>query len=74
MLRLDNSKSHTNRVTRAALLLAGLFAIDKVVAFVRQVLIARQFGLSSELDAFNIANNVPDMLFLLISGGGLAMA
>ena len=34
------------------------------------------FGLSTllDLDAFNVANNVPDLLFALISGGALAMA
>ncbi|MCX8025470.1 MAG: murein biosynthesis integral membrane protein MurJ, partial [Thermanaerothrix sp.] len=29
---------------------------------------------SKALDAFNVANNVPDLLFALISGGALAMA
>ena len=38
------------------------------------MIIGRQFGLSVELDVFNIANNLPDMLFTLISGGALSMA
>lgn len=50
------------------------FAINKVLAIFRQLIIARQFGLSAELDVFNVANNVPDMLYALISGGALAMA
>ena len=62
------------RLTRISILLAGFFAADKVVAFVRTIILARQFGLSKELDAFNIANNLPDLLFALISGGALAMA
>ncbi len=61
-------------LTRTSLLLAFFFALDKGLAILRQVIIARQFGLSAELDAFNAANNVPDMLFTLISGGALAMA
>ncbi len=61
-------------LTRISLLLGFFFALDKGVAFVRQVIIARQFGLSRELDAFNVANNVPDLLYALISGGALAMA
>src|SRR4051812_31416657 len=44
------------------------------MAFGRSILIARQFGLSPELDAFNAANNLPDLLFALISGGALGMA
>lgn len=63
-----------SRLTKVSLLLAAFFFLDKVLAFVRQVLIARQFGLSAELDAFNVANNVPDLLFALISGGALAIA
>lgn len=62
------------RLTRISILLAVFFALDKVAALVRQVLIARVFGLSAELDAFNVANNIPDLLFALISGGALAIA
>ncbi len=64
----------TTRLTRIALLLSSLFLVDKLAAILRQVLIARQFGLSPQLDAFNVANNVPDLLFALISGGALAIA
>lgn len=63
-----------SKVTRITFLLIGFFALDKAVAFFRQVIIARQFGLSRELDVFNAANNLPDMLFALISGGALALA
>ncbi|PKN87180.1 MAG: hypothetical protein CVU45_08070, partial [Chloroflexi bacterium HGW-Chloroflexi-7] len=63
-----------SKLTKVSFLLAGMFFLDKVLAFVRQILIARQFGLSAELDAFNVANNIPDMLFALISGGALAIA
>jgi putative peptidoglycan lipid II flippase len=63
-----------SHLTRISALLAAFFALDKAFAFLRQVIIARQFGLSTELDAFNVANNVPDLLYALISGGALAMA
>lgn len=63
-----------SRLTRTSLMLAFFFALDKVVAILRQVIIARQFGLSAELDSFNVANNIPDLLFALISGGALAIA
>lgn len=63
-----------SKLTRATLLLAFFFAADKVFAILRQVIIARQFGLTSGLDAFNVANNLPDMLFALFSSGALALA
>src|SRR5574340_662581 len=74
MWRWDKPSMKLSKVTRITFLLVGFFALDKLVAFIRQVIIARQFGLSRELDAFNAANNLPDMLFALISGGALALA
>jgi len=66
-----NKLSH---LTRTSLLLGFFFLLDKVLAFGRSIIIGRQFGLSGALDAFNSANNLPDLLFALISGGALAMA
>ena len=62
------------RIARTTLMLTALFAVDKVLAFTRQIIIGHEFGLSASLDAFNAANNLPDLLFALISGGALAMA
>lgn len=61
-------------VTRSALIIAVFIGLEKLLGFLRQLLIARQFGLSAELDVFNAANNLPDMIFALISGGALAIA
>lgn len=63
-----------NHIARSTLIIAVFFGVDKVLGFIRQVLIARQFDLSRELDAFNAANNLPELIFVLISGGALAMA
>lgn len=63
-----------SRISKVSLLLAVLFTVDKLLGVVRQMVISRQFGLSAELDVFNAANNLPDMLFMLISGGALAIA
>ena len=63
-----------SRLTKISLLLAILFGIDKILGVARQMIISRQFGLSAELDVFNASNNLPDMLFMLISGGALAIA
>jgi putative peptidoglycan lipid II flippase len=63
-----------SRLVRSFLLVGFLFAADKVVALARQILIGRTFGVGSQLDAFNAANNLPDMIFALISGGAMAVA
>ncbi|HJR81197.1 MAG TPA: murein biosynthesis integral membrane protein MurJ [Anaerolineales bacterium] len=62
-------------LARTSLLIAFFFLIDKVLAFVRVGIISRQFTDTVELlDTFNAANNLPDVLFALISGGALALA
>ncbi len=61
-------------VARSSLLIALFFGIDKLLGLVRQVVVGRQFGVGPELDVFNAANNLPDLLFALISGGALAVA
>ena len=62
-------------IARSTLIIAVFFGLEKALGFVRNVLISRSFSENPELlDAFNAANNIPDMLFTLISGGALAMA
>ncbi len=64
-----------SRLSRNALIVASLFFLDKILAFVRTGIISRRFADQVHLlDAFNAANNLPDLLFALISGGALAMA
>ena len=61
-------------IARSTLIIAVFFGLEKILGFIRNILIARTFNLSTELDAFNAANNIPDLVFALISGGALAMA
>jgi putative peptidoglycan lipid II flippase len=62
-------------IARSTLIIAVFFGLEKALGFVRNVLISRSFSANPELlDAFNAANNIPDLLFALISGGALAMA
>lgn len=50
------------------------FFINKLLAIGRQMVIARAFGTSGDYDAFVAAFRLPDILFMLISGGALATA
>jgi putative peptidoglycan lipid II flippase len=63
-----------SHVARSTLLIAGFFAVDKGLGLFRQIVIGRQFGVGPALDVFNAANNLPDLLFALISGGALSIA
>lgn len=55
-------------------MIAALFGVDKALGLFRQVVIGRQMGVGAALDAFNAANNLPDLLYALISGGALSVA
>lgn len=72
---MSHNSSKLTFLARTSALIAFFFFIDKVLAFVRVGIISRQFSDSVELlDTFNAANNLPDVLFALISGGALAIA
>ncbi len=73
-LQSAKPRRRLSHVARSSLLIAALFGVDKALGLFRQVVIGRQFGVSAALDAFNAANNLPDLLFALISGGALAIA
>ena len=68
------SKSATNRLMRSAGTVMAAFLITKVIGQVLYILMYRSFGLSAEMDSFNAANRVAEMLFNLMAGGALASA
>lgn len=55
-------------------LIGVLFTIDKAVGFLRQYLATQAYGVNAVLDAYNAANNLPDTLYTVISGGALTVA
>ena len=62
-------------LARNSLIVAFFFFINKIFAFAHTIIISRIYADEIHLlDTFNAANNLPDLLFALISGGALAMA
>jgi len=59
-------------IARSALLVATLFAADKLLALVRDAVIGRAFGASAALDAYYAAFELPDGLFTIIAGSAMA--
>jgi putative peptidoglycan lipid II flippase len=60
-------------LTRTSLLLSFFFAADKVLAFGKSLLFNKIVGLEG-MGIFGAANNIPDYLSALLSGGALGMA
>ena len=50
------------------------FVLSSLAALVKWVLVSRTFGTSAQMDAFNAANRLPEILFTLMAGGALASA
>ncbi len=63
-----------SHIARSSLIIALFFGLEKVLGMLRNILVAQVFGLSSDLDVYNVANNLPDLIFALIIGGALAIA
>lgn len=64
---------HLSALARASFLIAFFFALDKGLAFVRALLFNKIVGLEG-MGIFGAANNIPDYLSALLSGGALGMA
>lgn len=62
------------QIARAAGTVMAAFVLSNLVGLLRQVLVARAFGTTPELDAFIAAQRLPDVLFNLVAGGALASA
>ena len=62
-----------SRLSRISLLLGFFFATDKALAFGKSLLFNKIVGLDG-MGIFGAANNIPDYLSALLSGGALGMA
>lgn len=62
-----------SRISRASLIIAVFFGLDKVLGLLRTVFFNRQFS-PYDRDVFFVSNNIPDLLSALISGGALGIA
>ncbi|MEA3338005.1 MAG: murein biosynthesis integral membrane protein MurJ [Chloroflexota bacterium] len=71
--RRQNSQRLTH-ISRNTLIVAASFGLAAVVGLVRNVVIAQQFGIGADLDAYFAAFKLPDLLFTIVAGGALATA
>ena len=47
--------------------------VSRVAGLAREMIIGARFGTSAELDAYQAAFRVPDLLFQLVAGGALGI-
>jgi putative peptidoglycan lipid II flippase len=61
-------------IVRNTLLVGVSFAFAAATGLLRNVVIARHFGIGADLDAYYAAFKLPDLLFTVVAGGALATA
>ena len=61
-------------VTNAAILVALGFLGSRLLGALRAVVIANEYGASADLDAFFVAQRLPELVFQLLAGATLASA
>lgn len=66
--------SANRQIARAAGTVMAAFVISNLAGLLRGILIYRAFGTGVDLDSFNAANRVTEVLFNLMAGGALGSA
>lgn len=67
-------KTAGQQIARAASIVMIAYILSTLVGIVRGSVISHAFGTSMELDAYNAANRVTELLFNLTAGGALGSA
>jgi putative peptidoglycan lipid II flippase len=62
------------QIAKAAVLVAALFVVSRVLGLVRQMVLGALFGTGGAFDAYVIASRIPEMIFMVIAGGALGSA
>lgn len=71
---LNQPPTANQQIARAAGTVMAAFIISNLVGVVRGIVITGAFGTSAELDSFNAANRIAELLFNLVAGGALGSA
>ncbi len=70
----QSSRSAVRQIARAAGTVMAAFLITQAIGLLRGILVYRVFGTSADLDSFNAANRVTELLYNLMAGGALGSA
>lgn len=63
----------TNRIGRASMILASGTVVSRVLGFISAIILARTLGLfGSGADAFALANQLPNNVYVIVAGGVLS--
>ncbi|GAB4272502.1 MAG: murein biosynthesis integral membrane protein MurJ [Candidatus Promineifilaceae bacterium] len=59
---------------KSSVIVMVLIGLGKITGLIRAIIVSNAFGTNDALDAFAAANQLPEVFFVLVSGGSLAAA
>lgn len=65
---MPDMKDTYNQIGRASMIIIALSLVDKALALVKEMLVARNFGIAPSLDVFNVAYALPAVTVLFFTG------
>lgn len=71
---LKRTATANQQIARAAGTVMAAFIVSNLVGLIRGIVITDAFGTSADLDSFNAANRIVELLFNLVAGGALGSA
>jgi putative peptidoglycan lipid II flippase len=66
--------TRVRRLVGASLILMSATIASRGLGLVREIVISHQFGTSRELDAYNAAFRIPDLIFQIVAAGAMGAA
>ncbi len=70
----DSKRNRGNSIAAAGGIMMVSLTLSRVLGLLRDTVMADRFGLQLDADTWKLASTIPDILFMLIAGGGLSSA
>jgi putative peptidoglycan lipid II flippase len=67
-------RTSARSLAKAGLVVSGAYLVSRVLGYLRVLLVTTTFGAGHELDAFNAAFRIPDLIYQLVAAGAVASA
>ena len=74
MADADPAARRTAQVARAGAIVSVSMLLSRLLGMSRDSVMAAKFAIGAHSDAYSIAVQIPDLIFMLIAGGGLSSA
>ena len=74
LLSPASSRTDVRTLARAGIVVSGAYLVSRLLGYLRVLIVTTTFGVGHELDAFNAAFRIPDLIFQLVAAGAVASA